>query len=228
MGKEKLAVVLASRRVEVSASTVGRCLAELMARGVVEVIGAARRRRRAQRLAAARSWARRKRGERPLSPGELVQVDTLHERSLDRPRFQFTAVDPVTRFAHAQLYPSPSSVNARAFLEELITVLPFPLRSVQVDNGGEFRGAFEAACAELSIPVYTIPPRAPKANAKVERLQRTFRDEHYAFEPPSLTLEERRQALGAYLHPYNHHRPHKALDYQAPAAYGRARNLCLK
>src|SRR5690554_4415729 len=69
MGKEKLAVVLASRRVEVSASTVGRCLAELMARGVVEVIGAARRRRRAQRLAAARSWARRKRGERPLSPG---------------------------------------------------------------------------------------------------------------------------------------------------------------
>src|SRR5690606_20885418 len=94
------------------------------------------------------------------------------------------AVDPVTRVAHAQLYKSLTSKSAREFLAELIAALPFPLRSVQVDNGSEFKGAFEAACAELGVPLYTIPPRTPKANAKVERLHRTFRDEHYAFEPP--------------------------------------------
>lgn len=225
MGKEKLALTLAAHGVTVSASTVGRCITELVSRGVIEAIGAARRGQRARRLAAARGWARRKRGEKPTQPGELVQLDTLQERTLGEPRYQFTAVDPVTRVAHAQLYKSLTSKSAREFLAELITALPFPLRSVQVDNGSEFKGAFEAACAELGVPLYTIPPRTPKANAKVERLHRTFRDEHYAFEPPTLTIEEQRAALKAYLHHYNHHRPHKALDYQTPAAYAHQRSL---
>src|SRR5690606_39252742 len=43
--------------------------------------------------------------------------------------------------------------------------------------------------------------------------------------PPTLTIEEQRAALKAYLHHYNHHRPHKALDYQTPAAYAHQRSL---
>lgn len=131
----------------------------------------------------------RKRSQRALIPGQLVQVDTLRERSLPRPCYQFTAIDPVTRLAHAQLHPSASSRNARVFLEDLLAALRFPVRSIQVDNGAEFRGAFEGACRDSGIALYTIPPRTPKANAKVERLQRTFRDKHYAFEPPTLTLD---------------------------------------
>jgi len=120
MGKEKLALTLAAHGVTVSASTVGRCITELVSRGVVEAIGAARRGQRARRLAAARGWARRKRGEKPTQPGELVQLDTLQERTLGEPRYQFTAVDPVTRVAHAQLYKSLTSKSAREFLAELI------------------------------------------------------------------------------------------------------------
>src|SRR5690606_14842020 len=97
-----------------------------------------------------------------LEPGDLIQVDTLHERRMGAPRFQFTAVDPVTRVAHAQLYPSPSSPNARAFLEEIRSALPLPMKSIQVNNGGGFRGAFEADCEQYAIPLYTIQPRSPK------------------------------------------------------------------
>src|SRR5690606_15576060 len=50
MGKEKLALTLAAHGVTVSASTVGRCITELVSRGVIEAIGAARRGQRARRL----------------------------------------------------------------------------------------------------------------------------------------------------------------------------------
>src|SRR5690606_41959174 len=118
MGKEKLALTLAAHGVTVSASTVGRCITELVSRGVIEAIGAARRGQRARRLAAARGWAKRKRGEKPTQPGELVQLDTLQERTLAEPRDQFTAVDPVTRLAHAQPDKSLTIKTGRALLAE--------------------------------------------------------------------------------------------------------------
>ncbi|HEX7021519.1 MAG TPA: integrase core domain-containing protein, partial [Trueperaceae bacterium] len=42
------------------------------------------------------------------------------------------------------------------------------------------------------------PPGTPKANGKVERMQRTFRDEHYAYEPPHLDLEGANTHLRSY------------------------------
>lgn len=225
MGKEKLRVLLARGGVIASASSVGRVIHELTQRGVIRPVGYARRANRGWRRAAERAHARRKRaGVTPTTPGELVQVDTLQERSLKGVRYHFSAVDPITRTAHAGLYTSASSGNAKAFLLELRQTLPFHLKSVQVDNGSEFMGAFEAACQQLGIALYTIPPRTPKANAMVERLQRTFRDEHYAFEPPALTLAEQRQHLSAYLEYYNRERPHQALAYRTPNEYADAWN----
>jgi putative transposase len=226
MGKEKLRVLLARVGVMVSASSVGRVIRELIQRGVIHPVGYARRASRGRRAAAERAHARRKRaGVTPSRPGELVQVDTLQERSLTGVRYHFSAVDPITRTAHAGLYTSASSRNATAFLLDLRQALPFELTNVQVDNGSEFMGAFESACQHLGIALYTIPPRTPKANANVERIQRTFRDEHYAFEPPTLTLTEQRQHLAAYLHHYNHERPHQALAYRTPNEYADTWNL---
>jgi len=47
---------------------------------------------------------------------------------------------------------------------------------VQVDGGSEFYGDFEEACKELGIRLFALPPRSPKLNGVVERLNRTFRD----------------------------------------------------
>jgi transposase InsO family protein len=70
----------------------------------------------------------------------------------------------------------------------------------------------------------TIPPSRPQRNGCVERLQRTFRDEHYAYEPASLDLDGANAHLDAYLHYYNHHRPHHALDLKTPMEYAPTRN----
>jgi len=220
VGKEKLALMLASEGVTVSASTVGRALRDLVNRGVIQPIGHARRRSRNLRQGSERFHARRKRpGERATAPGQLVQIDTLRERSHDKVRIHFSAIDPTTRFVHARLYSSASSRNATAFLRECLNIWPHPITSLQVDNGSEFKGHHETACHELGLELITIPPRTPKANGKVERLQRTFRDEHYAFEPPTLTLQQANQHLDTYTTFHNHQRPHKALAMQTPNQY---------
>ncbi len=221
LGKEKLAVLLLTREgITVSASTVGRVLSELKRRGLIEPIGCARRSSRTHRRGIQRFHARRKgKGEKATKPGQLVQIDTLHEYSNQHLRVHFSAIDPINRFAHAKLYPTASSHNAKAFLEECLSVWPTPITSLQVDNGSEFKGHHEKACQELNLELVTIPPATPKANGKVERLQRTFRDEHYAYEPPALTLHEANNHLRTYLDFYNHHRPHKALNNQTPINY---------
>lgn len=225
-GKEKLTHTLRAAGYPASSSTVGRILHDLLERGVVHPVGYARRKHQAQRRSAVRTHAERKRrGMQPSTTGELVQLDTLREYSLGRVRYQFTAVDPITRRLHAQLYTRMRSTEAKGFLEELQSVWPFPIRSIQVDNGSEFKGEFEQACAEQGIGLFTIPPATPKANAMVERVHRSMRDEHYAFEPISLTLEEQREHLTAFVDAYNHERPHQALAYKTPAQYAQDRNL---
>lgn len=227
LGKAKLAVTLAAKGIHVSASTVQRVLSAAFQRGSLQRLGYSNRSSSRRRNAARRAHAQRKRSNlKPLRAGELVQVDTLHETSVvGRPRYQFTAVDPTERHYYAQLYSRPTSRNAAHFLQELITAFPVPIKSIQVDNGSEYKGEFEAACQRLNIKLYTIPPATPKANGMVERAQRSSREEHYAYEPPCLTLADERQALAAYVHHYNHTRPHQALNYLTPMQYHHARNL---
>lgn len=226
-GKEKLRVHLAKQGVLVGSTTVHRVLHSLFERGVIERIGYRTRLTSKLRRAAKRAHAMRKASKvKPSRPGELVQVDTLHERSiLGRPRYQLTAQDPTSKWLHADLYTRANSRNAASFLADMVNAMPFEVISVQVDNGSEFMGEFERACQQRGIAEFTIPPATPKANGMIERTQRVSREEHYAFEPPSSCLEEERAALAAFVHYYNHVRPHQALGYLTPTEYLEARNL---
>lgn len=227
LGKEKLRVVLAREGLVVSSSTVQRVLSNLFERGLVHRIGYGIRTSGRQRNAAKRVHATRKKShQKPLAPGELVQIDTLHEGTVvGRKRYQFTAVDPTTRRLHAGIYPSASSANAATFLESLIEASPFSIRSVQVDNGSEYKGDFEKACQLHNINLFTIPPATPKANGMVERCQRTCREEHYAYETESTSRTQDQAALTAFIDYYNHIRPHQALNYLTPNEYTQTRNL---
>jgi transposase len=125
-GKEKLVVLLAREGVVVSASTVGRVLRELMARGRIQRLGwRPQRRWRARR---GRPHARRARPfERAREPGELIQIDTLHEYSNLHARYHFSAVDPTRKFAHARLFERASSRSAEGFLRECLERWPDPI-----------------------------------------------------------------------------------------------------
>ena len=69
--------------------------------------------------------------------------------------------------------------NATKFLRELIENVPYKVRSIQVDGGSEFMKDFEHACKELDIPLFVLPPAKPTYNSKIERSNRTFREEFY-------------------------------------------------
>jgi len=120
--------------------------------------------------------------------------------------------------AFASLGRRARASDATAFLERLLRQAPFEVRAIQVDQGSEYRAEFELACHEHGITLYENRAHEPRQNAFVERMQRTFRDEPYR-RVLSLDPDEVKSELDAYLHHYNHHRPHAALNYRAPADY---------
>ncbi len=94
---------------------------------------------------------------------------------------------------------------------------PFPIRAVQVDGGSEFMAAFEEGCQALGIRLFVLPPRSPKLNGHVERIQRIFRDEFCR--PLPTRVGEIQAELEDYLAYYNGHRPHMALEGLAPLEF---------
>jgi len=79
------------------------------------------------------------------------------------------------------------------------------------DNGSCYRShAWRDACAELNISHKRTRPYRPQTNGKIERFHRTL-NAGWALERMYSSESARRKALPAYLHEYNHHRPHTAI-----------------
>jgi transposase InsO family protein len=163
---------------------------------------------------------RKPRDHAAVRPGDLVQVDTLDVRPLPGLVLkQFTARDVVSRWDVLELRTSASARSAVAILDALADRLPFPVRAISVDNGPEFMAEFELACAERGIALFTLPPRSPKLNGRVERANRTHTEEFYEVTDAEATLASLRPALLEWERVYNTVRPHQALSYMTPAEY---------
>ena len=63
---------------------------------------------------------------------------------------EFKATCPVSKWSGLQVYSRATSRNAKRFLAYLQEQAPFPIRSLQVDGGSEFRDEFEQACQEAN------------------------------------------------------------------------------
>jgi transposase InsO family protein len=216
-GKDKLAVLLRREGIQLSASTVGRVLGRLKARGALREPRLGRAKRRGQ----PRPYAQRlPAGYAIRGPGDLVQVDTLDVLLVaNLRRKQFTARDMVSRWDVVEVYWAATTRTATAFLDVLVARAPFVVRAVQIDGGSEFRGAFEAACAARGIRLFVIPPRSPKLQSYVERAQRTHREEFYEVWPVQPDLGEHRAQLQAWAHIDNTIRPHQHLNYLTPLEF---------
>lgn len=119
----------------------------------------------------------------------------------------------------SRAYRRATSYTASHFLEYMERKYPFPIRAVQIDGGSEFKKHFEEACRERGIRVFIIPPRTPKMQAYVERVNRTHREEFYEVENIDLKLEEYNQQMEQWDKTYNFIRPHQSLDYLTQAEY---------
>jgi transposase InsO family protein len=112
-------------------------------------------------------------------PGEGVQLDVKYVYPHGRRQYQFTLIDPLTEQLHFRIFDSRHSRNAVLAFREAEVAWGFRIRSVQTDNGSEFRGEFHSWCQGQGVPHHFIPKRSPYWNAKVERSHRTIDDEYY-------------------------------------------------
>nr|WP_189653819.1 integrase core domain-containing protein [Nonomuraea spiralis] len=71
--------------------------------------------------------------------------------------------------------------------------------------------------AKAGITHKRTRPYRPQTNGKAERFNRTLLDER-AYAQPYASETARRAALPAWLHTYNHHRGHTALNGLPPAS----------
>jgi len=220
-GKDKIAVIIKrdfGRKI--SASTVGRILKFLFAKGLVTKSASAPRAKRKRNFKKnhAQPWTYKKYAS--MTMGERVQIDHMTVTKNGICVKHFKAWERRSRFIHAQAYSNAKASSAKKFLLEFIDAAPFEVKSIQVDGGSEFMAEFEQTCKELNIPLYVLPPAKPTYNGGVERSNRTFREEFYNL--PSLLADSigaLRAELKNALRKYNTFRPHYALDGLTPMEY---------
>jgi len=116
-----------------------------------------------------------------------------------------------SRVAYAEIHDDGTAATAIGVLRR--TVSWFKARGVTVervlsDNGSAYRShAWREACAEFGIKPTKTRPYGPQTNGKIERFHRTLAD-GWAFFRHHNSESARRNARPAWLHEYNHHRPH--------------------
>ena len=215
-GKDKLAVILKRSGYQSSASTVGRIIRSLKHRKLI--IEPERMSLKTRRRIARRPYAVRKpKGWVVDRPGDLVQVDTVDlNRHLGERRKQFTARDMLSRWDVIEAHTRATAGLAAGFLDTLQRDSPYRIKAIQVDGGSEFAAEFEQACKDRKIRLFVLPPRSPKLNGRVERAQRTHREEYYERFDISQSIEEHNKDLKGWQDIYNMVRPHQALGQRTP------------
>lgn len=160
-------------------------------------------------------------------PGELLHLDIKMLPSLRNARYdyEFAAVDDYSREAVVALTTDQSSVAATAFLERVVTAMPYRIEAVLTDNAMAFTmryahhhdrlTRFDQACQSLGIAHHLLRPHRPQSNGKVERFFRTVDDECLALQR-RWTFRHRERAIERFVWFYNHERPHLSLNGMTP------------
>ena len=169
-------------------------------------------------------------------PGELVHIDVKKLGRIGRPghrvngdrttrtrgigwEFVHVAVDDATRLAYVEVLHDEKGLTAAGFLRRAVRFFGrwgISVERVLTDNGSCYRAIVHAlACKRLGIKHLRTRPYRPRTNGKAERFIRTLTD-GWAYARHYTSELERRAALPAWLHAYNHHRPHSACGNQPP------------
>jgi transposase InsO family protein len=178
-------------------------------------------------------------------PGELIHLDVKklgrikgigHRITGDRTAahrtrgigwdFVHVAIDDASRVALAHVAEDEKGDTATTLLKR--TVEHYRQRGIHVqrvmtDNGSPYMSnAFKQACHQLGIRHLRTRPYTPRTNGKAERfIQTALREWAYASAYRSST--QRTHALQRWIHHYNWHRPHSALQSQPPISALRLR-----
>ncbi|MER6256757.1 IS481 family transposase [Streptomyces sp. NPDC001584] len=173
-------------------------------------------------------------------PGELIHVDVkklgripdggghrVLGRDVGRPvrgmgfDYVHSAVDDHSRLAYSEIHPDEKVATCAGFLTRAAAFFHTQgitrIERVLTDNAWAYRKglAWKAVLADLGAAGKLTRAYRPQTNGKVERFNRTLLDE-WAYLRPYTSNDERTAALADFLHTYNHHRCHTALDGKPP------------
>lgn len=150
---------------------------------------------------------------RPLYPGALVQLDTIHTMLDEKKRmYTFTLIDVYSRSAYAKTYAKMNAATAVKFATEAEKALGFPFDMLQSDHGPEFGKWFVERVSKKHR--YSRIGK-PNDNAHIERFNRTLQEE--CLDKVERSPEAFNAALRSYLRWYNLERHHFGLNLKTPA-----------
>lgn len=119
--------------------------------------------------------------------------------------------------------------TAERALEEALLARFGTLRSapkgmkLRHDNGLVFGSRrYRAVVSDYGLSQEYITPYTPQQNGLCERFIKTFKEE-FAWTRNFQSIEHARLALRAWIHHYNHRRPHQALGFKSPTQYHQRR-----
>jgi transposase InsO family protein len=131
------------------------------------------------------------------------------------------AIDDHSRLAYSEILPDERKDTAAAFWERaqaFFATCGITVTRVLTDNGSCYRSTpWRDTLTAAGITHKRTRPYRPQTNGKVERFNRTLLDE-WAYARPYQSETERRNAFPHWLHAYNHHRGHTALNGHPPAS----------
>jgi transposase InsO family protein len=133
--------------------------------------------------------------------------------------FVHTVIDDHSRVAYAEIHDDETAITATTVLRNAVAWFAqrgVTTRRVLSDNGSAYKShLWRDTCTELGITVKKTRPYRPQTNGKIERFHRTLAD-GWAFTKLYTSEKARRAALPAFIHDYNHHRPHTAIGKLPP------------
>lgn len=173
-------------------------------------------------------------------PGELIHVDVkklgripdggghkVRGRHAGRPvrgmgfDYVHSAVDDHTRLAYSEIHTDEKVATCADFLIRAAAFFHAHgitrIERVLTDNAWAYRKglAWKKALTEIGASGKLTRAYRPQTNGKVERFHRTLLDE-WAYLRPYTSNDERSTALSDFLHVYNYHRCHTALEGRPP------------
>jgi transposase InsO family protein len=133
--------------------------------------------------------------------------------------FLHTVIDDHSRVAYVEARNDETKETAAEVLRNAVAWFAdrgVTIQRVLTDNGGCYRSfLWRDTCAELGVAHKRTRPYRPQTNGKIERFHRTL-VEGWAFKKFYNSESARLAALPAWVHEYNHHRPHSAIGKRSP------------
>ena len=130
-----------------------------------------------------------------------------------------TVIDDYSRVAYVEARDDETKQTAAEVLANAVAWFAdrgITVKRVLSDNGSCYKSnLWKQTCSELGITPKKTRPYRPQTNGKIERFHRTLA-EGWAFKKFYNSEAARLAALPAWVHQYNHPRPHSAIGRAAP------------